>query len=295
MRWDHLPDLTAFDQARRRRAYRRLARVVGGPGEEELLDLDRVQGPLRLFDQTYVGIEPIPVDRVVGTSSRTREFDRDFHPRDEEVRERWRRIEQAFPAGDFPPISVYRVGGSYFVVDGHHRVAVARHRGVELIDAEITELRSRVPLPPDADVGRLILLEHEARFMDESGLERARPEARIECTRPQGYLELLEQIRSHGYRLIQERQEMVSPEEAAGDWYDRVYLPTVEAIHRALIPQEFPGAPDGDLFLWTAERRRALGPQASTEEALRVSPPGGRRRLTGRGRTARPRRPRRTS
>ncbi|MGH2723734.1 MAG: ParB N-terminal domain-containing protein [Actinomycetota bacterium] len=295
MRWDHLPDLTAFDQARRRQAYRRLARAVGARGEEPLLEMDELRGRLRLFDQSYVGIEPIPVDRVVGTTSRSRDFDRDFLPRDEDVRERWRRIEQAFPRGDFPPIVVYRIGGSYFLVDGHHRVAVARHRGVEFIDAEITELRSRVPLPADADVGRLILLEQEARFMDESALERARPEGRIECSRPQGYVELIEQVRSHGYRLVQERGEVVSPEEAAGDWYDRVYLPTVEAIHRARLHADLSGAPDGDLFLWTSERRRALGPQASTEEALRVSPPGGRPRRTARTRRARRPRPRRTS
>lgn len=296
MRWDHLPDLTAFDQARRKEAYRRLGRAVGLRGDDRLLDLDDVRGRLRLFDQAYVGIEPIPVDRVVGTTARARDFDRDFLPRAEDVRERWRRIEQAFPRGDFPPIAVYRLSGSYFVVDGHHRVAVARHRGVEFIDAEITELRSRVPLPPDADVGRLILMEHEARFMDESALERARPEARIECSRPQGYLELEEQVRSHGYRLMQDRKEVASPEEVAGDWYDRAYLPTVEAIHRAGLPEQFPGAPDGDLFLWTSERRRALGPRVSTEEALRASPPPtGRGLRRGRaGRAPRPG-PRRTS
>lgn len=256
MKWDHLPDITAFDDARRREAYRRLARAARGQEADRLLELDDVRGRLALFEQRYVGIEPIPVARVVGTASRSRDFDRQFRPIDEGVRERWRRIEQAFPRGDFPPILVYRVGEAYFVVDGHHRVAVARHRGVDFIDAEVTELRSRIPLPADADLGRLIVLEHERTFMHDSGLERARPEARIECSRPQGYLQLLEQIHAHGFELSVEREAYVPPEEAAGHWYDQVFLPTVEVIQREGLPETFPDAPDGDLFLWVNDRRR---------------------------------------
>lgn len=296
MRWDLLPSLSAFDRARRREAYRRLTRAVRGRREDPLLELDEVRDRLRLFDQTYVGIQPVALDRIVGTASRSTEFDRGFLPRDPRVRERWRRVEQAFPGGDFPPIVVYRVDESHFVVDGHHRVAVARERGVEYIDAEITELHSRVPLPPDADVGHLILMEHEARFAEETGLERARPEARIECSRPQGYLELEQQVRAHGYALSQERGRLVSADEAAGNWYDHVYLPTVEAIRREGLPEVFPGSPDGDLFLWTSDRRRGLDRRASVEEAVRdVTTSAGTPRRRAKGRRARRPPPRRTS
>lgn len=294
MKWDHLPDITAFDDARRREAYRRLARAARGEEPDRLLELDDVRGRLALFEQRYVGIEPIPVARVVGTASRSRDFDRQFRPTDGAVRERWRRIEQAFPRGDFPPILVYRVGEAYFVVDGHHRVAVARHRGVEFIDAEVTELRSRVPLPADADLGRLIVLEHERAFMHDSGLERARPEARIECSRPQGYLQLLEQMRAHGFEVSVQRQAYVPPEEAAGHWYDHVFLPTVEVIEREGLRETFPDAPDGDLFLWVNERRRGAvadpddRPIEETIQAAReelASRPGRRpRRPSGPGR-----------
>jgi hypothetical protein len=36
-----------------------------------------------------------------------------------------------------------KVGDLYFVVDGNHRVSVARYHGVEMIDAEVTEFRAR--------------------------------------------------------------------------------------------------------------------------------------------------------
>lgn len=121
---------TTFDRARRQSDYRRLARVVGAHGDPDLLTLEEATRRLRPFHRRYVGLRPIPLQQIVGTDSRGGDFDRDFLPRRPDIGERWRRVEQAFPEGDFPPIVVYRLGDAYFVVDGHHRVAIARQRGV---------------------------------------------------------------------------------------------------------------------------------------------------------------------
>jgi hypothetical protein len=247
--------------ALKRDAYRRLANVVRRSKPQPLLGLDEVTRRLRLFEQSYVGIRPIRVDAIVGTLGREGDFDRNFVPRRSQVERRWRSIDQAFSEGDFPPITVYEVDGRYFVVDGHHRVAVARRRGVEYIDAEITRLRTRWPLPEGADIGRIIMVEQQRVFMDQSGLERARPEARIEFSRPQGYIELLEQIKIHGFHLMEERGTVLPMDEIAGDWYDNVYLPTVRAIKREGLWDLFPEATKADLFLWVTQRRRELFPE----------------------------------
>jgi hypothetical protein len=252
---------STFRKARRREAYRRLSQIAGGRRSRPLLSLDEVTRRLRAFEQTYVGVRPIRVSDIVGTVSRIDDFDRDFLPKRSKIQQRWRNVEQTYPEGDFPPIVVYELDGRYFVVDGHHRVAIARQRGIDFIDAEITRLRSRYPLPPDADIGAIIMAEQERRFMEESGLERARPEAHIEFSRPQGYIELLEHLKIHGFHLMMERQEVSSMEEIAGDWYDRVYLPTVEAIHRQGLKELWPKATDADLFLWVGQRRRELFPE----------------------------------
>ena len=42
-------------------------------------------------------------------------------------------------------MSLYKIGSSYFVLDGHHRVSVARFQGVEFTDAEVTEFRALLP------------------------------------------------------------------------------------------------------------------------------------------------------
>ena len=62
------------------------------------------------------------------------------------VEGRWKHIDRTFHRGEaLPPVSLYKLGGSYFVLDGHHRVSVARYHGVEWIDAEVTEFRAPLP------------------------------------------------------------------------------------------------------------------------------------------------------
>jgi hypothetical protein len=270
--WEGLPPSSTFEKARRREAYRKFARVVRRTDTEELLPLEEVQRRLRAFEQTYEGVRPIPIANIVGTSERTRDFDKNFLPRSPRVRDRWKDVERAFPEGIFPPIVVYELEGTYFVIDGHHRVAIAKQRGAEYLDAEVTRLRARYKMPEGADIGRIIHTEQEQWFMEESGLERARPEARIHFSRPTGYAELLELIRTHGYYVMIDRDEILPIPEIAADWYDWVYLPTIEAIREERLTDVFPDATESDLFLWVWQRRRSLFPELggmTLEEAVR--------------------------
>ena len=252
---------STYERARRRQALRHLARRVRDEDTQELLPLKEVTDRLRLFDQAYVGIRSIPVGSIVGTLDRSDAFDREFLPRRPDVKDRWKRVERSFPGGDFPPIQVYEVDGRYFLVDGHHRVAIARQRGVEFIDAEVTRIRTRFPLPAGADIPGIIHTEQERLFMEASGLGAARPEARIEFSRPQGYLELFDHIKVHGYHLMQERGAVLPPEQIAGDWYDWLYLPTVAAAHAAGLREILSNATDGDLYLAVQQHRVAMAPE----------------------------------
>jgi hypothetical protein len=256
---------TTFDRARRRSAYARLARIVQG-GSRDLLPLDQAVERLRPFARRYLGIRPIPVSQVVGTEGRGGDFDRDFQPRRPDVRERWRRVEQAFPDAGFPPIVVYQLGDAYFVIDGHHRVAIARQQGMETIDAEVTELKARWHLPADADIVELIHAEQERIFMDESGLGEARPEAHMRFSRPVGYVELLETVQLHGYHLMLAAQRALPRAEIAADWYETVYLPTIEAIHAERLDEVCPEVTDPDRFLWVWNRRRELIPEYGCQQ-----------------------------
>jgi hypothetical protein len=253
---------TTFDRARRRGVYARLARVVGtqNPGPD-LLPLEEATERLRPFSRRYLGLRPIPVRQIVGTDSRGNDFDRGFHPRRPDIRQRWQGVEEAFPDAGFPPIVVYQLGDAYFVIDGHHRVAIAHQQGVEAIDAEVTELKARWHLPADADVVELIHAEQERIFMDESGLGDVRPDVQMRFSRPVGYIQLLETVQIHGYHLMQQAERMFARDEIAADWYASVYLPTVDVIHKEKLDEVCPEVTDPDRFLWVYQRRRELVPE----------------------------------
>jgi hypothetical protein len=246
--------------------------MLVGREPTKLLDLEEVQDRLRIIQQSYAGVRAIPVKQIIGSVARSGDFDKDWLPRSKHVRKRWEQVERAFPDGGFPPISVYKVGDAYFVSDGHHRVAVARQRKMEFIDAEITEITTPIEIGPDTDVAELIHLGQERMFMHESGLEVTRPAVRIQFTLPHAYGELLERVRAYGYYLSLQRGVLVSPPVAAAHWYDNVFCPTVEEIQDSGLADLLKNSTDGDLFLWLQHRRRELEPErgpVSVEDAVK--------------------------
>jgi hypothetical protein len=183
------------------------------------------------MSQSHLGLRTIPIDRIVGSVDRAVDFDRDFGPLAGSSGVRWQRLAEVFPDGDFPPIDVYELGGGYFVEDGHHRVALARHRGAEFIDAVVTRVHSPLELVEDADAGDLIHLQEERDFLDRSGLARSRPDARVRFSRPQGYAQLLDLVQAFGYaRSVRERR-LLDPPAAAALWWEERYVPTCDGGH----------------------------------------------------------------
>lgn len=53
--------------------------------------------------------------------------------------DRWRGVDRALRVGkSLPPVELYKLDEEYFVLDGNHRVLVARYRGVAAVDAMVT-------------------------------------------------------------------------------------------------------------------------------------------------------------
>ena len=252
--------MDTYDRAKWQESMNRLSNTLQGRESETLLELQDVQGRLALFQQSYVGVEAIRVDQIVGSVDKSEDFDDEFRPRTDRVKRRWAQIERAFPQGDFPPIEAYKVGNTYYVIDGHHRVGVAKARGIEFIDADITELHSPYQLEPDDDLADIIHLQQRRIFLHQSGLGRVRPNARLEFSRPVGYVKLLENLEVHGYHLLRERGEVISKEAVAADWYDNVYLKNVREIEAVGLDKLMAHSPISDLYLWVHQRRQDLFP-----------------------------------
>jgi hypothetical protein len=252
---------------------------------ERLLELDEVERRLKPFGRRYLGVREIPLDAVVGTDSRASSFTRDFRPLHAFSRDRIRSLERAFADGGFPPIVAVKLGETYFVIDGHHRAALARRTGVTMIDADVTELIARVPLPAGADMLEVVLRELERIFLEDSGLAEARPGVRISVSRPAHYLELLENIQVHGYHMMRGHGRVLEDAEIAEDWYDAIYVPTLAAIERLCLARSYRDAPSGDLFLALHRHRRDAFPSTGcphlAQTVVSVIGDGGRRRPVG--------------
>ena len=225
-----------------------------------LLELPEVERRLKPFGRRYLGVRAIPLEALVGTDSRADSFTRDFRPLHAFSRDRLRSLQHAFADGAFPPIVAVKLGEAYFVIDGHHRVALARRGGADAIDGDVTELIARAPLPAGADMLDVVLRELERIFLEDSGLAGARPGVRISVSRPAHYLELLENIQVHGYHLMRGRGQVVDDGEIAADWHDAVYTPTLAVIARLQLDRRHKNAPPGDLFLLLHRHRRDAFP-----------------------------------
>jgi hypothetical protein len=225
-----------------------------------LIPFDEVSRRLALSRRSYLGLQEIAIDRIVGSVDRSADFRRDFRPQRRLSRSRLANLRRAFPDGVMPAINVFEVGGAYFVEDGHHRVALARERGADYIDAEVTRLETRYEIDPDIDVAQLIHTEQQRKLLEASGLSRARPDAVIEFTFVDGYTQLAEIINAHGYELARRAGELPTPEQVAADWYETVYRPGLDAVRRAGLPELYASwnPTDSDLFLWVYKIRRDL-------------------------------------
>ncbi len=257
-----------FSRARRKAFLRRIgAYLRRDPASNQLLSFEEVKGALGTVSQVYLGMREVPVDKIVGSVGRHRDFDRAFLPSKPDLGTRWRRIDEIMHrAEELPPVSLFKIGDAYFVNDGNHRVSVARQQGVEMIDAEVVELRSRVPVDSALTAGDLLhKLEHR-HLLERLPMDRVLPEIKVELSDVADYRRLATFIEAHGYRLSQLWRRYVSPGEVLGDWYEYHYRPIAEMIREERVLDAFPDRTELDLYLWIVTHRERLALEARDEK-----------------------------
>jgi hypothetical protein len=212
---------------------------------------------LRPKGEHHLGVQTIDVGQIVGSVDRYSDFDHRFLPKEPHILQHWAELRRKQLKGvEFPPIEVYKVGEVFFVKDGNHRTALAKARGQEFIEADVTEIE--VVVPPDCcDHGKELLLKAEyAAFLETTQLDTLRPDhVEFGFTVLGRYEKLLEHIRGHQYFMQLDHKREIPWDEAVGHWYDTLYLPTVQTIREHDMLAEFPGRTEADLYLWVMEYR----------------------------------------
>jgi hypothetical protein len=244
------------------------AAVSGQP--TTLLSYDEIKEKLHVGGPIYRGIQTVRVDQIVGSLNRYHQFDRAFLPVEDRIAARWQSVDHAFYKDiSLPPVVLYKVGQVYFVVDGHHRVSVAREKGQEFIEAEVRECATKVNITPDLKPEDLKILGEKVHFLERTHLDELRPQARIRLTIPDGFDRMLEHIAVHRYFMGLDLRRDISEQEAILHWYDTVYLPIIKVIRQSKILKDFPGKKEGDLYLWVLDHQNYL----AEEKGKSLQPP----------------------
>jgi hypothetical protein len=258
-----------FSRARLKSFLRRVRSIVSGE-PRTLLSYDDVRAQLHIGGPIYQGVQTVRVDAIAGSLNRYHQFDRTFLPVENELAARWESVDRAFYRDvGLPPILLYKVGDVYFVVDGHHRVSVAREQGQEFIDAEVRECSTRVNITPDLKPEDLVILGEKVHFLERTHLDELRPKSRVRLTIPDGFDRMLQHIAVHRYFMGLDLKRDISESEAVVHWYDTVYLPIVKVIRKSGILSDFPGKTEGDLYLWVLDRQDYL----AESEGQSLQPP----------------------
>jgi len=239
----------------------------------ELLSFDDVRARLALQCQVERGLQDVPLDRIVGSVGRSKDFTRRFLPRNNSMSDRWSRVYALFHSLEgLPPIELYKIDDVYFVRDGNHRVSVARELGHNTIQAYVTELPTPIDIEPNMSPRQWDAASAYAHFLEDTQLNISRPhQQKITMTEPGSYQVLREHVEL--VRQVMEYREgrAVTMKEAAARWYDTVYEPAIRLIRKYGVLEQSSAHTEADLYLWLVEHLRHLKAIYGEQREARLS------------------------
>ena len=246
------------------------------PEEAAMISFRDIKELLKPQNQTYIGMQVIPIEKIVGSEGRYKDFDNQFFPKNTFIKERWEHVDEAVIKDIIlPPIKVYELGGLYFVRDGNHRVSVAKSKGVEFIDAEVVSLQSEIRLPPVRSLTGMIkeIISYEKRnFYFETSFGDITDYWCLDFSTTGQYDVIYNHILTHKYFINQNQEKEISIEDAITSWFNTVYLPVIHTIDKYKIMKYFKHRTKSDLYVWIIkyfdELKRKFGDNCSLEDAV---------------------------
>jgi len=221
---------------------------------DKLLSFHDVKDILKPRNEVYRGSQIVPINLIAGSEGRYHDFNKYFLPKAEHLRNRWQRVDEAHIRDIIlPPISLYEIGGVYFVRDGNHRVSVAKSQGVEFIDADVISLATEIVLKPSMttdDLREALILYEKNIFYEKTEFGVLTDYWDLDFSSPGRYDVIYNHILVHKYYLNEDREDEIPFSEALVSWYNNVYNPVITIIREQWLLVNFPGRTQADLYVW---------------------------------------------
>lgn len=111
--------------------------------------LAAVEAACTIVDCRDAGVCTVPINRIRGSNcNRSCDYDACFRPLHCHDQERWLNVAASRLRGvKLPPVDLVEVAGVFFVMDGHHRISVARALGEAEVQASVSIWQVSGPLP----------------------------------------------------------------------------------------------------------------------------------------------------
>lgn len=224
------------------------------PEEASLISFSDIKKLLKPENESYEGVKTVPVAQIVGSEDRYKDFDGEFFPKSLHLKSRWESIDEAHQENIIlPPVTLYELGGLYFVRDGNHRVSVAKSKGIEFIDAEVVSLKSEIHLKPGQSLKYMVkqVINYEKRvFYSETAFGDITDYWGLDFTSTGQYDVIYNHILTHKYYINMKQSAEISMPDAVMSWFRTVYLPVINIIDHKHIMRKFPHNTKSDLYVW---------------------------------------------
>lgn len=224
----------------------------------DLLPFEEVRRSRDLHQYVDRGLQEIPLETIRGSVGRYKDFSDSFLPKNPHLRDRWEHVDVAMRQGKTPPIDVYQVGDFYYVLDGNHRVSVAKQRDLHTIEAYVTEFTTEVDTGEGENFDEALIRVEEAAFVQNAGPSNEEAARAMVLTCAGCYQILADQIEAYRQGYEDSWKRPLTYEEAFAAWHAEVYASAAGAIRENELLAQFPQRTEADLFIWTWQNNHSL-------------------------------------
>ena len=214
--------------------------------KENLKSFSEIQKEENAYNSVNLGIKEVSLDKIVGSVEKYADFDKNFVPKNNVIKQRWINIYIGYTSDSMlPMVILYKIKDNYYVYDGNHRVSVAKFLNFATIEAQVEEFL------PTKDTKDKVIYRERMIFEKETGLSD------ISLSEPIKYKYLQEEIESYKILLNKRKIENTDLKEASKKWYVNVFLPIKTILSKNEIIKNYKGNLD-DVFLFFLEHKYYL-------------------------------------